>query len=271
MKKFFIASILSLGIICTQTAAVSAAKSPDTVSGGPAKTTSLTGNDISYPQCGKRLPSGQAFGIVGVNGGLANTDNPCFTEQLAWAEASSGGTNQPKAALYVNTANPGHAATVWPTNNSVNGKTVVSTYGTCDGSEGAACAYIYGYTRAYEDATIRNVPNPGSYKWWLDVETGNTWSSDDLAANAASLEGMTDYFVSIGSSVGLYSTHYQWGTIVGTLNTSSSLNGLESWLAGALTKRGAEANCRDAPLTEGGLVTVTQYVSKGLDFDVACR
>jgi hypothetical protein len=30
------------------------------------------GSDVSYPQCGKTLPSGQAFGIVAVNEGLPN-------------------------------------------------------------------------------------------------------------------------------------------------------------------------------------------------------
>ncbi|WP_337587578.1 hypothetical protein [Crystallibacter crystallopoietes] len=77
----------------------------------------LLGNDISWPQCNKALPEGQAFGIVGVNGGLANNTNPCFAEQLDWAEQSTGGTGQPLVALYVNTANPGHAGTWWPVSN----------------------------------------------------------------------------------------------------------------------------------------------------------
>ena len=41
-------------------------------------TTSTTGNDISWPQCGGSFPAGQAFGIVGVNDGLANNENPCL-------------------------------------------------------------------------------------------------------------------------------------------------------------------------------------------------
>ncbi len=91
---------------------------------GPGST-STTGNDISWPQCGGSFPSGQAFGIVGVNDGLANTLNPCLgrynggalsTSELIWAWGSSGSTNLPKAALYVNTANPSPAyATSWPT------------------------------------------------------------------------------------------------------------------------------------------------------------
>ncbi|MEO8282285.1 MAG: hypothetical protein ABI568_02585 [Pseudarthrobacter sp.] len=67
------------------------------------------GNDVSWPQCGKALPKGQTFGIVGVNNGLANTSNPCLATELSWAGSSTGAAGQPKAALYVNTANPGSA------------------------------------------------------------------------------------------------------------------------------------------------------------------
>lgn len=273
MKKFTLILLASLAIVALSATPTHAVK-PQTPSkggsGGGGSSASLLGNDVSYPQCNGSLPSGQAFGIVGVNGGVANTSNPCFSEQLFWAQMSSGATRQPKAMLYVNTANPGHAAAIWPSNNTVYGQQVLNPYGMCDGSEGAACAYIYGWTRAYEDATIRNVANPASYKWWLDVETANSWSDTDLAANAASLEGMTAYFTSIGARVGLYSTSYQWGIIVGDLQPESNLNGLDSWLAGARTQRGAQANCSNPPLTTSGHVTLTQFVSKNLDYDVSC-
>jgi hypothetical protein len=64
-----------------------------------------TGNDVSYPQCGRSLPSGQAFGV---NDGLANTTNPCLAKEITWAQKSTGTTSQPPASLYVNTANPGN-------------------------------------------------------------------------------------------------------------------------------------------------------------------
>ncbi|MDB5168960.1 MAG: hypothetical protein JWO41_316 [Candidatus Saccharibacteria bacterium] len=233
-----------------------------------ASTPVLLGNDISYPQCRKSLPKGQAFGIVGVNNGLANTTNPCFATELSWAQASSGKTGQDKAALYVNTANPGLTGSWWPTSNYYGGTTVTSPYGTCDGSDNAACAYMYGYAKAYDDANVRGVSNPAAYKWWLDVETTNSWEANK-AANTADLEGMTAYFQSIGARVGIYSTSYQWGQIVGPTTSTSNLNGLQSWLAGA-SSSSAKSYCSLAPLTSGGTVSLTQYVSGGLDYDYSC-
>ena len=117
----------------------------------PTPVSSSLGNDISWPQCGTKLPTGQAFGIVGVNNGLATTTNPCLATELAWAAKSSGSTVQPKAQLYVNTANPGGLNTSsWPS-------TGTNSYGTCDHSNSLACAYQYGWNRASDDATIRGV------------------------------------------------------------------------------------------------------------------
>lgn len=252
----------------------------------PTRNTDLVGNDVSWPQCGKTLPDGQAFAIVGVTGGLANNTNPCLAEQLTWAKSSSGNTTQPKVALYVNTANPGHEGSWWPSSNIYPDVAVPNPYGACD-SKGAAegpvdlaCSYMYGYAKAHDDATIRGVTDPGTYFWWLDVETENSWQTD-AALNRATLEGMVDYFQSITAGrkdvdgkpagVGIYSTSYQWGVIAGTVPSSSSLAGLPSWLAGAKTLRGAKSNCSLPGLTPGSPVTVTQYVSAGLDYDYSCR
>jgi hypothetical protein len=236
---------------------------------GPGTSREPLGNDVSWPQCNKALPKDQAFGIVGVNNGLANTTNPCLAEQLAWAQGSSGVTAQPKVALYVNTANPGLAGSWWPTSNVYGGKTVDNPYGTCYGAPDAACAYMYGYAKAYDDATIRGIDVPEKYQWWLDVETGNSWSADKNA-NRADLEGMTAYFQSIGAGVGIYSTSYQWGQIVGQVTPGSTLYTLPSWLAGARTLTGAKNKCSDPPLTAGGKVTLTQFVAKGFDYDYSC-
>ncbi|MDQ1662666.1 MAG: hypothetical protein QOJ68_2646 [Blastococcus sp.] len=238
-----------------------------------------TGYDVSYPQCGKPLPSSPAFGVVGVNGGLATTANPCLAPQLTWAWKSSGAVAaQPKAQVYLNTANPGEIRTqvkTWPTAGS-------TPYGTCDGSNSSACSWQYGWERAQNSVLNIFTPaahaaaadsRPASYTWWLDVETGNTWQSGSSAAltrNRATLEGMTAYLVGQGGRIGFYSTSSQWTVIVGSTPTTSNLAGRNSWLPGATTLNGAIANCVKPPLTPGGHVTLTQYVANKLDSDHSC-
>jgi hypothetical protein len=232
--------------------------------GSTGSTSSVTGNDVSWPQCNKSLPKGQLFGIVGVNDGLANMTNPCFATELAWAIGSFGGTGQDKAALYVNTANPGNLGVAdWPKSGTVN------QYGTCSGGDDQACAYQYGWNMAQLDAQSRIGANsPANFKWWLDVETDNSWEAN-TANNIADLEGMTDYFQSVGGRVGLYSTATQWEQIAGTIDSASSLYGLDSWLPGSSSLISAKAACT-APGLTGGKTTVTQYVAKRVDYDYSC-
>jgi hypothetical protein len=235
-----------------------------------AATTAGPGNDVSWPQCGKALPKGQTFGVVGVNNGLANNTNPCLKTQLTWAGTSTGGTGQPLVALYVNTGNPGKAGSWWPTSNTYGGTAVANPYGQCSaGAYDEACSYMYGYAKAYDDANIRGITGPAAYMWWLDVETGNSWSTN-TGANRADLEGMADYFASIGAKTGIYSTRTQLRQITGTVPSSSNLYRLPSWLAGAQTLAAAKRSCSDAPLTGGGKVTLVQYVSGSFDYDHSC-
>src|SRR5689334_1752301 len=44
--------------------------------------------DISFPQCGMRLPgaSQASAGVLGANGGKVFTKNPCLVQQLKWAK-----------------------------------------------------------------------------------------------------------------------------------------------------------------------------------------
>src|SRR5260370_14908884 len=107
MRSGMIAGTVLAALVMVPAAAASAASTP-------------TGNDVSYPQCGQALPPGQAFGIVAVNAGVANTTNSCLATEITWAQASSGTTSQPRVSLYVNTANPGnHRVTDWPAPNNL--------------------------------------------------------------------------------------------------------------------------------------------------------
>jgi hypothetical protein len=228
-----------------------------------------TGVDVSYPQCGKSVPTDQSFGIVGVNSSLGNTTNPCLQQQLSWAASSAGGTAQPKTQVYALFANPGAAAaSVWPTSNAApNGQPVTNPYGTCTAQSGAkptwkttsACSYMYGYARAYEAANTRGVTNPGQYRWWLDVETGLSHLSD-TGQNRVALEGMVAALKSSRiTQIGVYSTSYQFRTIMGTVPSASPLRPLPSWIAigdGRLDQ--AQAACSGARLL-GGPIAMTQY------------
>ena len=92
----------------------------------------------------------------------------------------------------------------------------------CTGANNQACAWQYGWDMADLDAQARGVPDPGRYRWWLDVETLNSWESSSLN-NRADLEGMVSYFHRIGATAGIYSTAKQWDPIVGPVPSTSPL------------------------------------------------
>jgi len=260
-------------VVLTLAAALLAA--PGIASAAP----TTVGYDVSYPQCGSSLPRDRAFAVIGVNGGLSTRANPCLSAQLTWAWGSSGVVrSQPRAQLYLNTANPGQLlgqVTTWPT-------TGATPYGLCDGTNSAACSWQYGWERAQNSVVAFFTPaarearvdgTPARYTWWLDVETMNSWqtgSAEALARNRATLEGMTAYLVAGGAQVGIYSTNQQWAQIVGSVPATSNLAGRDSWLAGSTSLDGARAACRKPALVPGGRVTMTQYVQNNLDRNVSC-
>lgn len=238
-----------------------------------------SGADVSWPQCDGPLPSGQAFGVVGVNGGLGNTTNPCLDQELAWAAASPGASGQPAASLYVMAQDPGLLASWWPVSNQLKDGTAVTPppqYGTCGSSEGgvlgeesAACAYVYGYDMAAEDLA-RGVADPAAHRWWIDVETTNTWALAP-AINSADIEGMVAAFQAAGAPVGIYSTPYQWLLIAGATPSTSPLADLPTWVADTGDVTAAQANCYTRGLTPGSTVTLAQYQAGGFDRDLACH
>ena len=275
----------------------------------PRPGSSRTGNDLSYPQCGTAFPAGPAFGIVGVNGGLANDVNPCLgpsssfpsyqQAELYWAVAVPTGTAaQPKASLYLNTADPGNVyngtpIADWPTTgNTPYGpcKTTTITTGTGTytvGQNSTACAWQYGSNKAAQDvswvssaASAINAQTPpvtvpagaASYPWWLDVETQNTWQggASGQAMNVADLQGMIAALRQAGATaVGAYSTSAQWHTITGgTTSSSGSLYQIPDWIPGATTLSGAKANCTRTSFT-AGRVAITQWSGRP-DHDYAC-
>jgi hypothetical protein len=270
--------------------------------GGGGGSTALTGIDVSYPQCpGTSLPSGEAFAIVGVNGGLANDYNSCLNAEFAYAQQSAGGTKQAPAQLYLNTADPGNGVADWPSPSQLGAYGSTSTpAGTCGyasgtsgpGANSPGCAYIYGYDMVagirYNGGTIAGDVSDfqsatgralAAYPVWLDVETGNSWqpatTSGGLAMNVADLQGMVAAIkasdTQASPNVGVYSTSYQWNQITGTPTGTSlgNLAALPDWIPGATKENGAVSNCSLTSFT-GGQVTVTQWAGRPYDGDYSC-
>ncbi|RIX27727.1 glycoside hydrolase family 25 domain-containing protein [Amnibacterium setariae] len=230
------------------------------------------GIDVSYPNCAQVLEPA-AFAIVGINEGLGRTDNPCLAAQLAYA-ASTPGTGHARLDVYVNTQNPSpKEAASWPTGDvTFDGHRMKSPYGKCSGGASRACSWIYGASIARDDVTrlaANGVTGPVG-RWWLDVETANSWSTSKTR-NRAALEGMAAAFAQLGKPVGLYSLKGELGDLIGSVPRSSRLWKLPFWIAGAADQGAALRACSMAPLT-GGRVTLAQWKDDAahLDRDVAC-
>jgi len=215
-----------------------------------------TGYDISFPQCGGAYPGG-AFGIVGVNGGYPFVHyNPCLADQYA---------RTPNAGLYINTGYD-------PLYTHVDGKHttlecfVQSIFVRGSSAQkaawGAGCSEA---TRSMSYATSQGAVKPSG--WWLDVETDNSWSSTDLSLNQFTIQGIVDTMLRRSlAPVGIYSTPYQWRTIVGSLRITGAA---ADWVAtGRTSIDGVRAACGAG--FSGAPVRLVQYLRDGFDANYGC-
>jgi hypothetical protein len=227
--------------------------------------------DVSWPQCGGALAPAGAVSIVGVNGGIVYSENSCLDTEAAWGSGHG-------LELYANTANPGPAySSHWP-----GGQLSPDGCSTSD-LNSTACSYDYGYNAAldsFADASsvLGSAGAASSLPWWLDVETDNSWetlesaygqTATSRANDISALEGEVSGLQSQGvSSIGFYSTSYQWGQITG--GTGSTFSSDAAWLAGYSSLVNAASGCGAASFT-GGPVALTQYPSGSFDADYVCR
>lgn len=218
----------------------------NTASAAPAYPSGATGVDVSYPNCGATIPK-VAFGIVGVTGGLVYSENPCLAEQAK---------NFKDLSLYINTG----------LNASSSSSYYTAALQTCSGDVNCA-AYTYGKNAANEAIAYAKSQNVTSSRWWLDVETENTWNAD-VMQNRQSIQGAYDALIAHGATtVGVYSTTYQWQEITGGWQNNWPSWGATTWT----TAKQAQKYCKDHEFT-GGPSLLMQFRSKQskLDQDVAC-
>lgn len=205
-----------------------------------------SGVDVSYPNCSVSIPSAN-FGIVGVTGGLVYSHNNCLASEASHFSNLS---------LYVNTG----------LNASNSSSYYKQAQQGCNGDKLCA-AYNYGYSAAKDALAYASSQGLTSNKWWLDVETANTWNSDVLQ-NQKSLQGEYDALTAAGiTTVGVYSTSAQWKSITDGWQNNWPNWGATTWTTAAQ----AQTYCTGHQFT-GGPSLLMQYKPKRskLDQDVAC-
>jgi hypothetical protein len=232
------------------------------------------GYDASYPQCSGSYPSNALFGIVGVNGGVANNANRCISDELHWARDTPGQKRpkQPPLSLYIDTGNPGgHHVADWPSGGTT------SAYGSCNGKLTNACSYLYGRQRAADSFRLvaaLDSASAATAPWWLDVELAASWAGT-YQLNIAALRGFIAGLRDAGATgpIGIYSTSAQWKEITGltTQTTSAAFHSrLHDWVAGTeATLTQAQQNCTGGGFT-GVAPTLAQYRIGPLDADLRC-
>ena len=214
-----------------------------------------TGSDISFPQCSGTLPSSPgAFGIVGVTAGRAFSQNGCLDREFLWA--GSARTTQTLPSLYMNLQYPiGTTASY----------AMDGPKGKCSQKDKECQAYNYGWNAADNAYAYAKSKDATSSRWWLDIETANSWSAK-TALNALVIRGALDYFgrAEMGITAGIYSTQRMWTTIAGSFRPD-----VESWVAQG-TQQSAASYCKPSGPFGTGPVVLVQYVSGGQDWDYAC-
>lgn len=207
-----------------------------------------TGYDISWPQCGGPYPPlPHDVTVVGVNRGTTYTKNPCLASEAVWAG--------PSLTLYVNVDGL--------PNDTTSGLT--GPAGTCATLDLACRSYNFGRNAATFDVTYTQSLGIDASMWWLDVEIGKPWRTDNLATNVRVIEGVLDGLRARGFIVGIYSTRYQWGVITG----SGYEPGTPIWVPGARTAAEALGYCDENHAFGGGTTWLTQWTTN-YDHDYAC-
>jgi hypothetical protein len=239
------------------------------------------GWDISYPQCpgGGYVPNQNTanFGIAGIDHGRPfdvdnqYNPNPCLAEEYGQAPAG-------QASLYMNT---GYANTYYKNHqvaDCVTQSKKINVKSTLQQAWEIGCAFAY-FNEQYALGTgpigtqAAGLGLPDPKMWWLDVETGNSWSSSNKALNAETLDGATAELAQLkpGIPVGVYSTPSMWTTIVG----ANQVSGLTAdWLATgqttALSSSQLTADCTATGFA-GQQVWLVQWVWQSTyDYDQAC-
>ncbi|MDA8071548.1 MAG: hypothetical protein M0Z82_08085 [Actinomycetota bacterium] len=176
------------------------------------------GYDVAQPNCSETLPTTGGFAIVGLGGGRPFTTNTCLSTEWAWATTHA--STSPGPALYFNTGYSGaYGRDVTSAKcGTYEGPTFTKKLSKHDQSTYAQAWEIGCSEAAYAAAVASNGGETPSM-WWADIETGNSWSTNQTV-NQYAVDGISYGMEKIASSSlgiwGVYSYPSAWDKIVGS-------------------------------------------------------
>ena len=229
-----------------------------------AQAATLSGHDISWPQCSSAQggfglplpPTSSQFVVLGLTKGLPFTENPCLNSQLAWVR-----TNSKPAQAYTMAA--------FPTASQV---ASYQSSGPWSAATRAGLLSNVGYAQATfaVETMARNSFRPGMV--WIDVEprTAQPWPTANAAEqleNRYVIEGLMRGLRDAGYSYGLYSFASGWASITGAWY----LPGVPVWATAGRLDYPTEAQDRCVqPSFSGGRVYLSQWYDDVRDYDITC-
>jgi hypothetical protein len=168
------------------------------------------GYDVAQPNCSETPPGG--FAIVGLGGGRPFTTNTCLSSEWATASTSSA---TPGPALYFNTGYAGaYGRDVTPSCATYAGPSVAAfprhDQGMYQKAWEIGCSEsAYAATTAQANAEVPSV-------WWADIETGNSWSTNQTV-NQFVVDGISYEMEKAAPGIsGVYSYAAAWDKLVGS-------------------------------------------------------
>ncbi|WP_269937192.1 FG-GAP-like repeat-containing protein [Arthrobacter sp. HY1533] len=234
------------------------------VAAPPAHAATLSGHDISWPQCPAAAggfdlplpPTSTQFVVVGLTKGLPFTENPCLGSQLTWVR-----TNSKPAQAYTMAAFP-----------SASQLLSYRSSGPWSATTRAGQLSNVGYAQAsYAVASLaRNNFRPAMV--WIDVEPrpAQPWPTATAASqreNRLVIEGLMRGLRDAGFSYGLYSFASGWQSIT----ASWRLPGVPVWATAGRLDYPTEAQDRCVqPSFSGGKVYLSQWYDDVRDYDITC-
>ena len=214
------------------------------------------GYDVAQPNCGETPPGG--FAIVGLGGGRPFTTNTCLSSEWAWANTYASST--PGPALYFNTGYSG-----------AYGRDVTSSCATYEGptltklpkhdQSTYAHAWEIGCSEAAYAAATAKAAGETPSMWWADIETGNSWSTNQTL-NQYTVDGISYEMQKSAPRIwGVYSYPSAWAKIVGSGFTATPpFEG--DW--------GPLLSCRTKGFSGAPVWLVQGKTTGGVDTDTGC-